>query len=103
MASASGHVLDLAPEQQAYDVCAKCAKPIQADYLTGQLVTIVGRNAECYAPTAHQFTHNPAGATVTHADSFGDGTPLCGWIADDETATADPAAITCRDCIAAKN
>jgi hypothetical protein len=58
MAAASGHVLDLAPEQEAFDVCAKCAKPIQADYLTGELVTIVGRNAECYAPTAHEFTHN---------------------------------------------
>jgi len=48
MAAADGHVVELAPEQQAYDVCAKCAKPIQADYLTGALVTIVGRNAECY-------------------------------------------------------
>ena len=51
----------------------------------------------------HAFTHDPAGVTVTHADAFGDGTPLCGWIAEGETATADPAAITCRDCIAAKN
>ena len=46
--AAAGHVVDPDPEQSAYDVCAKCGKPIQADYLTGALVTIVGRNAECY-------------------------------------------------------
>ena len=44
----TSHVIDSNPEQSAYDVCERCAKPIQADYLTGALVTIVGRNAECY-------------------------------------------------------
>jgi hypothetical protein len=47
------------------------------------------------------FTLNPAGITVTHADVFGDGSPLCGFIADDETAAADWSAVTCRDCLIA--
>ena len=47
------------------------------------------------------YSLNPAGVTVTHADAFGDGTPLCGWIADNETAVARLAEVTCRDCIAA--
>jgi hypothetical protein len=47
--------------------------------------------------TEHIFTLNPAGATVTHAD-FGGGSPLCGFIGDDETASADWSAVDCRDC-----
>jgi hypothetical protein len=52
--------------------------------------------------TEHMFTLNEAGAVVIHADAFGDGTPLCGWIASDETATADWPRVTCRDCLAAR-
>ena len=48
------------------------------------------------------FSLNDDGATVTHADAFGDQTPLCGWIGDDETAAADWSAVSCRDCLAAK-
>ena len=44
---------------------------------------------------------NPDGVTVTHADAFGDGTPLCGFSYDEETATADAETVTCLDCIAA--
>jgi hypothetical protein len=44
---------------------------------------------------------NPTGVTVVHADTFGDGTPLCGWIGDEETATTEVTDITCRDCLAA--
>jgi hypothetical protein len=49
MAAASGHVVDPEPEQQAYDVCAECGQAIHLDvYGSGQLVTMIGRNAECY-------------------------------------------------------
>jgi hypothetical protein len=48
--------------------------------------------------TEHMFTLNPAGVTVTHADAFGGGAPLCGFIADDETASGDWSAVDCRDC-----
>jgi hypothetical protein len=51
--------------------------------------------------TEHMFTLNPAGMTVTHADAFGDGSPLCGFIGDDETATGDWSAVDCRDCLVA--
>jgi anti-sigma regulatory factor (Ser/Thr protein kinase) len=51
--------------------------------------------------TEHVFTLNPAGITVTHADAFGDGTPLCGFIGDDEKATGDLSGVYCRDCQAA--
>ena len=47
------------------------------------------------------FTLNADGVTVTHADTSGDGTPLCGWMSEGETASADRALVTCRDCIAA--
>ena len=49
MSAADGHVLDPEPEQQAYDVCARCGKAIHLDvYGSGVLVTMIGRNAECY-------------------------------------------------------
>ena len=35
-------------ECRAFDRCANCGAPVQADYLTGQLGTMVGRNFECY-------------------------------------------------------
>jgi hypothetical protein len=44
-----GHVLDTAPEQQAYDVCARCGQAVQVDvYGSGRLATMIGRNFECY-------------------------------------------------------
>lgn len=52
---------------------------------------------------------NPVGAIVTHHDAFGDGTPLCGFLAENldgvevsETVTADWSVVTCLDCIAAR-
>jgi hypothetical protein len=48
------------------------------------------------------FTRNPVGVTVTHAGTFGEGAPLCGWSADDETAAADWSEVTCGDCQAAR-
>ena len=49
VSAADGHVLDPEPEQQAYDVCARCGKAIHLDvYGSGVLVTMIGRNAECY-------------------------------------------------------
>ena len=47
------------------------------------------------------YSLNPDGVTVTHDDAFGDGTPLCGFSHDEETATADAETVTCLDCIAA--
>lgn len=47
------------------------------------------------------YSLNPESAKVTHADTFDDGTPLCGWIADDEYATRLITRITCQDCLAA--
>jgi hypothetical protein len=49
----------------------------------------------------HEFTLNPAGVKVTHA-AFDGSRPLCGWSADGETVTADPAEVTCADCQAAQ-
>ena len=48
------------------------------------------------------YSLNDDGQAVTHADTFGDGTPLCGWIGDDETASVDWSAVDCRDCQAAR-
>jgi len=48
--------------------------------------------------TEHMFTLNPAVMTVTHADAFGDGPPLCGFIGGNETAAGDWSAVDCRDC-----
>ena len=49
MSAADGHVLDPEPEQQAYDVGARCGTAIHLDvYGSGVLVTMIGRNAECY-------------------------------------------------------
>lgn len=47
------------------------------------------------------YSLNLEGVKVTHADAFGDGTPLCGFIGDGETCTSEVADITCRDCVAA--
>ena len=48
--AAAGHVT--APDELGggpYDTCGKCGKAIQTDvYGSGRLVTMVGRNAECY-------------------------------------------------------
>jgi hypothetical protein len=45
----AGHTIDLQPEQNAYEVCLHCGKAIQVDvYGSGRLVTMIGRNAECY-------------------------------------------------------
>jgi len=50
MSASDGHVIDPQPEQQAYDVCLHCRKAIQLDvYGSGRLVTMIGRNFECYA------------------------------------------------------
>ena len=53
---------------------------------------------------------NPVGAIVAHFDVFGDGTPLCGFIATNldgvdvaETVTADWSSVSCRDCLAARD
>ena len=47
--AADGHVVDPSPEQQCYDACLKCGKAIHLDpYGSGQLMTMIGRNAECY-------------------------------------------------------
>ena len=46
---------------------------------------------------------NPEGAVVTHAPvsaNYPDD-PICGFMADGETVTADQSQLTCRDCIAA--
>ena len=49
VSASDGHVLDPEPEQQAYDVCARCGKAIHLDvHGSGVLVTMIGRNAECY-------------------------------------------------------
>ncbi len=43
------HVIDPEPDQSAYDVCGRCGKAVQLDvYGSGALVTMIGRNAECY-------------------------------------------------------
>ncbi len=44
------HTIDeqWADECGAFDKCARCGQAIQPDYLTGQLVTMNGRRAECY-------------------------------------------------------
>jgi hypothetical protein len=47
-------------------------------------------------------TLNEDGTTVTHAAFGDDGSPLCGWISDDESVTADWSVVDCRDCIAAR-
>jgi len=47
------------------------------------------------------YSLNAEGIKVTHADAFADGTPLCGFISDEETCTAEVADITCLDCLAA--
>ena len=45
-----GHVIDeeWAAECGAFDKCGKCGMPVQADFYTGRLATMVGRNFECY-------------------------------------------------------
>ena len=49
MSASDGHVVNPEPEQQAYDVCLHCKQPVQADvYGSGRIVTMIGRNAECY-------------------------------------------------------
>lgn len=49
MAASDGHVIDPEPEQGAFDVCVKCGQAIHVDvYGSGRLVTMIGRNAECY-------------------------------------------------------
>lgn len=49
MSASEGHVMDPSPEQELYDACLKCGKAIHLDpYGSGQLVTMIGRNAECY-------------------------------------------------------
>ena len=49
VSASDGHVM--APDDGGpYDTCEKCAKAIQVDvYGSGRLVTMIGRNAECYA------------------------------------------------------
>lgn len=42
------HVIDPNPEQSAYDVCLNCGKAIQVRTDTGELVTTLGWNPECY-------------------------------------------------------
>jgi hypothetical protein len=50
MAATDGHVVNPDPDQQAYDVCLHCKQAIQVDvYGSGRLVTMIGRNTECYA------------------------------------------------------
>jgi len=50
MSASDGHVVDPAPEQQAFDVCVYCGKAIHLDvYGSGRFVTMIGRNFECYA------------------------------------------------------
>ena len=61
-------------------------------------VTADHPGAESTPETEHMFTLNPAGMTVTHADAFGDGNPLCGFIGGDETASGDWSAVDCRAC-----
>ncbi len=39
---------DWSAECGAFDKCAQCGEAIQEDYLTGRLVTMIGRRAECY-------------------------------------------------------
>lgn len=49
MSASDGHTVNPDPEQQAYDVCLHCRQAIQVDvYGSGRLVTMIGRNAECY-------------------------------------------------------
>lgn len=49
MSASDGHAVDPNPEQSAYDVCAYCGQAIHMDvYGSGRLVTMIGRNAECY-------------------------------------------------------
>ena len=43
----NGHVLD-GEEGGPFDRCAHCGAPVQVDYLTRLVVTIVGRVATCY-------------------------------------------------------
>lgn len=45
-------------------------------------------------------THNEEGVRYVHSLFDGDA-PLCGFIGDGESMTADAAAVTCRDCLAA--
>ena len=49
MSASDGHVM--APDEGGpYDTFEKCSKAIQVDvYGSGRLVTMIGRNAECYA------------------------------------------------------
>jgi hypothetical protein len=48
-------------------------------------------------------TLNEDGQVVTHFDAFGDGTPLCGWIGEGETAVREWPRVDCRDCMAARD
>jgi hypothetical protein len=64
-------------------------------------VTADHPGAESTPVTEYMFTLNLVGVTVTHADAFGDGSPLCGFIGDDETASGDWSTVDCRDCRAA--
>lgn len=43
-----GHVIDPAPEQDAYDVCERCGWAIQDDAHGRGLVTMITGNPECY-------------------------------------------------------
>lgn len=49
------------------------------------------------APVAESL--NEDGTIVVHAAIGED--PLCGWIADGETVTAEAGLVTCRDCLTA--
>ncbi len=100
-------------DKQAYgpdgqSACNDCGEPLFYCRNTDQY-RHVDPEAGCFlapawgtAPGEHAFTLNKAGVRVTHADA-GNGGPLCGWIADDETATGDWTGVTCRDCKAARS
>jgi hypothetical protein len=50
VSASDGHAVDPQPEHGAFDVCLHCKKAIQLDvYGSGRLVTMIGRNFECYA------------------------------------------------------
>jgi hypothetical protein len=50
MSASDGHTVNPDPGHGAFDVCLHCGKAIQLDvYGSGRLVTMIGRNFECYA------------------------------------------------------
>ncbi len=48
MSAKDGHVVDLAPDQDEYEVCARCGHAIQDDVYGRGLVTMTTGNPECY-------------------------------------------------------